>query len=390
MEARAPQNNRMYFLDNLRSFIILLVIIFHVALGYMSPPLEWWYVVDIKTSPIFTVFVMDVDVFIMPVMFLIAGYFTVPVLQRKGIVKFFRNKLIRIGLPWLVGVLLLAPAITYMIWFSRSNTPPAYLMYWQTMFFSPTVFNHAHYWFLGVLFYFYLIVGGVYKLQPMLLQIKTKPAMPSFFFFILFGLFTMAAFLIPNLFMPADIWFSKLYIISFQPTRILLYFAYFLLGIYAWRNSWFTSSGYRPSLIHWLIAAGSMLILFTLYRSTIPIPPTLLLKTGHAALHSFFCLSMVFSLLAIFYNGMQSNSYIWRRLSVSSYTIYYIHQLIVLPVTYIVQKIDMPVGPKYLVVATTCVTLCYCAAEVLSMIKSRIFPEKPATPPLNSVTGCPK
>ena len=128
-------SSRLYFLDHLRASIILLVIVFHIALGYMAPPLAWWYVVDSQTSSAFIPFIITVDVFIMPVMFWIAGYFTLPVLQRKGIGSFWRDKLYRIALPWLGGVLLLAPAITYMIWFSRSATPP-YLHFWQNQTFS--------------------------------------------------------------------------------------------------------------------------------------------------------------------------------------------------------------------------------------------------------------
>ena len=79
----ANPSRRLYFLDNLRAAVILLVIVFHIALGYMAPPLAWWYVVDSQTSAAFIPFIVTVDVFIMPVMFWIAGYFTLPVLQRS-------------------------------------------------------------------------------------------------------------------------------------------------------------------------------------------------------------------------------------------------------------------------------------------------------------------
>lgn len=58
---------RLYFLDNLKWFIIWLMVIFHGAMCYMAYAREWWYVVD-KSQPVFsaTLFICWVDVFIMP------------------------------------------------------------------------------------------------------------------------------------------------------------------------------------------------------------------------------------------------------------------------------------------------------------------------------------
>ncbi|HWR38090.1 MAG TPA: acyltransferase family protein, partial [Patescibacteria group bacterium] len=370
MTTSAPAKARLYFLDNLRSFIILLVIAFHVSLGYMFPPLEWWYVIDIKQSLFFTAFVMLVDVFIMPTMFLIAGYFTVPVLQRGSVSAFFRNKINRIVLPWIAGVLLLAPAITYMIWFSRSATPPAYLFFWQTMFFTPKIFNQAHYWFLGLLFYFYLLAVSLYRFRPALLRAKAQPTDPTVPLFLGFGAITATTFWLATLVAPADLWFNQLYVIAFQPSRLLLYLAYFLLGIHAWRNAWFTAAGYRPSLRQWSLITLLFAVIFLLYRLSFPVPPTSLLKAGHAVLHSFFCLGMVFTLLAFFQHKMNGSGYLWRRLSLTSYTIYYIHQAVVLPVAYAAQKLDMAIAAKYLLVSAVCLLATYLTAEIIIRIKS--------------------
>lgn len=365
IKKEAQGNNRMFFLDNLRAFIVLVVIVFHVAIGYTDPAPQWWYVVDTQHSKLFNLFVMNTDVFIMPIMFLISGYFSVPVLQRKGVSKFLSNKFIRIGLPWLAGIVLFAPAITYMIWFSRSDTPPDYLFYLQTMFFKPEVFNHAHYWFLGDLFWFFVIVTAVYKLAPALLSKKPSGTNPSLGFWLIFCLFTAAAFLYGNLFYHADEWFSKLYFISFQPTRFLLYVGYFTLGIHAWRNSWFTDEGYMPSLRCWCGNAMIMLAFFTMYRISFSNSVAIEIKAGHALLHSFLCLTVVFAFIAFFYNFVNTQASLWKRLSANSFTIYYIHQFVVLPVSYMVQKETFPVAIKYFTVASICVILSYVLSEYI-------------------------
>ncbi|WP_207857989.1 acyltransferase family protein [Lucifera butyrica] len=355
--------NRIYFLDNLRAFIVLLVIAFHVSITYMAHAPQWWYVVDTQNSSLFTLFVMATDVYIMPIMFFIAGYFAVPVLQRKGTIVFLKDKFFRIVLPWIGGVLFLAPVITYMIWYSRSSTPPEYFLYVKTMFFTPVIFNHAHYWFLGELSYFFLGVAILYTMNPAIFERKAIAQAPSGYFFPLFGFIMAVSFFIPSLFFLPDTWFNKLYIISLQPSRFGAYIGYFVLGIYAWKNLWFTDGGYMPRLGRWFSAAIILLIVFLVYRVTFADTTPLLLKVGNAALHSYFCLAAVFAFIAFFHRYVDSSAYLWRRLSANSYTMYYIHQLIVISATYMALKIQLPVFFKYLLVAGSCMVLCFLLSE---------------------------
>jgi glucan biosynthesis protein C len=121
-------SQRMYFLDNLKSFIILLVVIFHVAMGFTTWDLKWWWVNDIQKSMFFDLFILETDVYIMPIMFMIAGYFASTILVRKGVTIFWQDKLRRIIIPWASGVLLIAPFISYSVIFSRTDTPPNFFL----------------------------------------------------------------------------------------------------------------------------------------------------------------------------------------------------------------------------------------------------------------------
>lgn len=151
--------------------------------------------------------------------------------------------------------------------------------------------------------------------------------------------------------------------ISFQPTRLLLYLGYFALGAYGWRNLWFTRSGYNPPLGCWLSAALFMLLTFTMYRISFSHTEPIALKAGHALVHSFFCLTAVFAFIGVFHKYCNSKAYLWRRLSADSYTIYYIHQFILLPIAYLVQNIQLAVWIKYLFVSSISVILCFLVAE---------------------------
>ena len=91
---------RLYFLDHLKWFIIWLMVVFHAAMCYMAFAPQWWYVVDSR-EPVFsaTVFICWADIFIMPVMFFISGYFGLQSLVRHEEKEFWRRKLWRIVLP---------------------------------------------------------------------------------------------------------------------------------------------------------------------------------------------------------------------------------------------------------------------------------------------------
>ncbi len=359
---------RMVFFDHLRAFVVLLVIVFHIAIGFMAKPPQWWYVVDTQKSAVFDLFVMNTDVFIMPALFFIAGYFAVPVLRRKGTAVFLREKFFRITVPWIFGVLVLAPAITYMIWFSRTDSPPAYAGYLVNNFFTAATFNHAHYWFLGVLSWFFLLTAGIYSGCPQFFQQRTSAVNPGAGFLIAFGFLTAVAFFIPNLFFHADAWFSQWLIISFQPTRLLICGAYFALGILAWRNHWFSENGYQPQIVFWTLALLAMLVVFNGYRLSFLQPGSAMLKAGHALVHAFFCLAGVFFLLAVFQKYCNGHSVIGRQFSAHSYSIYYVHQLVVLPIAYLVQKLIWPVWLKYLTVSAGAILLCWLVAAGLDSV----------------------
>ena len=364
MKLQVLSNQRMYFLDNLKAFIILLMVVFHVGMGYTTWDLKWWTVNDIQKSKFFDWFILETDVYIMPIMFMIAGYFAPMVLDKKGVAVFWQDKLKRIVLPWLGGVLFIAPFISYSILFSRMDTPPNYFAFWQTDFFGP-YYQQAHFWFLGVLSLFFVILTVFHQLNPAYLKKSVQKTNPSAWLFPAFALLTAAAFFSGNLFFWNDAWVNVKFVFMLQPVRLLLHLCYFGLGVYAWKHSWFTRSGYSPRLLPWGIAAIIMLFVFLIYRVTFTLMPDVpvLSKAGHALTHATFSLTVTFALIALFQKFFDSNAYLWRRLAANSYTIYFIHQCVVIPIGCTVQKLDINIWVKYGSVSVVVLVLCFLLAE---------------------------
>ena len=240
-------SNRLYFLDNLRAFVVILVVVLHSSITYMAYAPEWWYVLDPNNSEIFTLLVLLIDVPIMPILFFLSGYFALPSLHKRGARLFLKDKFIRIGLPWIFGALFLAPLIAYLIYFSR-GVPMSFLDFWRTDFWGP-LFQQSVYWFLGVLLLMFVVLAWVDQSGDRL-RGPQRIVRPSGKVFAAFIALVSAAFLIISLSFSPDAWWHN-YFLVYQPTRVPLYIGYFALGIYADRRGWFTADGYKPELGPW-------------------------------------------------------------------------------------------------------------------------------------------
>ncbi|MBC9786496.1 acyltransferase [Heliobacterium chlorum] len=368
-----PFRERLYFIDNLRVFVIFFVILLHTAMSYMVYAPEWWYVVDEQRNLFFDLFVLLTDVFIMPIMFFSAGYFVLPTLIGKGPLHFWLDKVRRILLPWIFGVLFLAPFISYMIVFSRSDTPPDYLSFWFGPFWGP-YFQHAHYWFLGVLSLFFLLLTLTYLVIPGSFE-KGGRTYPSPLLFIVFLILTTGAFFVGNLFYHADAWVNVHYLFLLQPTRIGIYVCYFLLGVYSWRRWWFTSSGYQPSPLGWSVAAVVSGIVFLGYRLSFTNATDILPKAGLGFLHAAFCMTMFFACSALFQQFVNSDAFLWRRLAANSYGIYYFHMPVLLPLVYLMKPVAIPIGLKFGLLSVTTFLICFVSLECVHKIR-QLFPSQ--------------
>ena len=93
--------------------------------------------------------------------------------------------------------------------------------------------------------------------------------------------------------------------------------------------------------------------------------PPVLLRAGHALTHSLLVITVVFALIALFQRFADSDAWLWRRLAANSYTIYFIHFFIVIPIGALLQQHTLPIALKYLLASSLSLVLCFLAAEYL-------------------------
>lgn len=103
-------STRLDYLDAVRSFALIQGIIFHASLSFM-PIFIGWAVMDISTSDVIAIFALVSHSFRMELFFLIAGFFGHMKFHQQGVKAFFKSRLARIAIPFIIGWFLLRPLL---------------------------------------------------------------------------------------------------------------------------------------------------------------------------------------------------------------------------------------------------------------------------------------
>ena len=158
--------------DYLKATVILMVVAHHSCLAYTDfahfDPAHYLTgstapVVDTARWGFFDYAENFNDVFFMSLMFLISGLFVCPSLRRSGALAFLRGRLIRLGLPFVVGVPLLMPLAYYASW-QLTGHDQGYLAYWSHNF--TQAWPPGPLWFNWFLLFCDILAAGLLSFWP--------------------------------------------------------------------------------------------------------------------------------------------------------------------------------------------------------------------------------
>ncbi|HEY3259724.1 MAG TPA: acyltransferase family protein [Pseudonocardiaceae bacterium] len=157
-------STRHLYLDNLKVVVIAAIIAVHAALSYTGI-IEVWSYTEVRevtfwpvTEVVLLLMIAPFGFLTIPVLFLIAGLLTAPSLQRKGTARFVRDRLLRLGVPFVAYVLLVQPAVMYALEHPLGAAPRSY---WYEFLGAERVLDTGPLWFVGVLLIFSLGLCGV-------------------------------------------------------------------------------------------------------------------------------------------------------------------------------------------------------------------------------------
>ena len=156
-------STRRPYLDNLKVVLITAIIAFHAILGYASTVEVWTYTalrevtLASATQVVVLVLVSPFGLFMIALLFLVAGLLTPSSLERKGTGRFVGDRLLRLGLPFVVYVLLIQPTLVYALEHPLGEAPGSF---WAEYLGDERRLDTGPLWFVGVLLIFSLGYAG--------------------------------------------------------------------------------------------------------------------------------------------------------------------------------------------------------------------------------------
>ena len=156
--ADAAPAQRFHELDALRAFAMLLGVVLHTALFFMPDAWSKAYSAEgypAEVSGFYTLLFYAIHGFRMPVFFLLSGFFTALLWQRRGLRPLAVQRLKRIGLPLAVGAFTVIPVTTIaFLWAFDVFREVEFSIFWWPFIWLSTL-NHL--WFLWFLLW---LCGG--------------------------------------------------------------------------------------------------------------------------------------------------------------------------------------------------------------------------------------
>ena len=130
-------------LRNLRGVLLLLIVAFHsfsayivtqpaTPLAFDLAPYDWrvFPIIDNERWLGFDLFCAFQFLYLMQFMFFLSGLFVWPSLQRKGWKGFLAHRLVRLGIPFVIGVYLVMPIAFYPV-YRVTAVDPSWSLFWR-------------------------------------------------------------------------------------------------------------------------------------------------------------------------------------------------------------------------------------------------------------------
>ncbi|MBX3254217.1 MAG: acyltransferase family protein [Chitinophagaceae bacterium] len=159
---------RIHGIDALRAVAMLLGVLLHATIAYRVIPEKHWVHDEQYNHWLFDFTYSFIHSFRMPLFFIIAGYFCRLLYKRVGEKEFIKRRWVRVGLPFVVGMLTIVPMgmIPYSFYtFYYKHHLPFEKALSQSIFRMPGTTGVAHLWFLYNLMMFYFVTIVLMRLK---------------------------------------------------------------------------------------------------------------------------------------------------------------------------------------------------------------------------------
>lgn len=359
-------DSRLTFIDNIRWTTIVLVLSMHSADTY-SPFGNWYYTehpsIGLASTLFFGFYQSFLQAFFMGLLFFIAGYFTAPSLNSKGIARYLRDRFVRLGIPTLLYMVAIGPFTEYYVahsWHTSKSFPAAW---WEYVSTGRIASGSGPMWFCVALLAFNLVYAALWKLGAMMTHLqfhsRRQPTYGSTLAVI--AILGGATFLVRVAFPSGTAW------LNLQLADFPQYIIMFILGIYAYYGDWLRQLD-TAYCAKWFMAAivfGSALWLISVLMGG-ALRGRLDEYSGgvhwqNAAMcfwASITCVGMTLGLIALFRRNFNLQGRLSGLMSANAFSVYLFHPPILIGIALLLHAIEFwrraqipPVGNFFLLTA---------------------------------------
>jgi hypothetical protein len=367
-------SDRLHFIDNIRWFIIILVVVLHAGVTYSNIG-HWYYRepadLGVVTYVLFLMFLTFTQAYSMGLLFLIAGYFVPGSFDRKGFARFLRDRMVRLGIPTLIYMLFIQTAIIYYLlafqW--KGLRPPfsEYLVNYIKNF--DFLGGSGPMWFALALLIFSAIYAAFRRFSRSSTGPKPEKEIPGHFAVVGLVLLISAGAFAIRLFQPIGTSVMNMQLCYFSSYIIM-----FIIGIISYRNRWLQRISYSFAIV-WFKAAiicGSIFWLALMVHAVMFSEDPSMFSGGlnwqsvaYAFWESFFCVGTCLGLIAIFRDHFAWKGRLARFLSDNGFSVYLFHPPILILLTLALKDMAWHPMVKFAVSSALAVPICFLASHFI-------------------------
>ena len=358
---------RLLFVDNLRIFLTILVVLHHLMIIYAGSG-GWIYQEsrqDLATAVLGKWFTSVNQSYFMGLFLLISAYFVPGSYDRKGAAVFLKDRLTRLGIPLAVYSWILRPALLYAGLANYGDLNTSFLDWYAHQYFREYgLIGGGPLWFISALLIFSILYALWRKLVPRRPEaLNRQISFPGNSAIALFALgIALISFLV-RLWYPSDKVFTPL---SFQFADFPQYIALFVIGLVAYRLGWLVRLPERTGRVWMRIAIGLILLYppIVIFSGALT-EATPFLGGWHwqaflaATWQSFLGIAMCVTVLDLFRRRLDHQRGLSRFLSQNAYTVYLIHEPVITFVALTATGLVLYPLLKFGLAALVAVPLCF-------------------------------
>ncbi|MFC1908252.1 acyltransferase family protein [Chloroflexota bacterium] len=379
----SESSSRLLFIDNLRTSLIALVVLHHVAVVYGAVVTPFYYFEPPFTDPlaflVLLVFALFNQAWFMGALFLLSGYFTPSSFDRKGLGYFLKDRLLRLGIPLIIFVFVLSPISWTGLWqVPATLTGITNPLTWQAYPKLLDIGRMGPLWFVTML----LIFNFGYAVWRMLMRKRKSEAIiesspPGYLSIVVFILTLAGVSYLLRMVIPLGKDVLGFPTLAYLPQ----YLSLFVLGAVASQRNWFRTLPSSMGIVGLGTALVVGVLLFPLAFSghlfSLEITPALTNFTGNGQWQSAvyvlwdsaFAVGMCLGALTLFRRFCNGQGKLGRFLSQHSYTVYIIHIPIVVFLTaFVLKGIELVPLLKFGIVAVIAVPVSFTIAYIVRKI----------------------